>query len=247
MYRPIGISILAFAIMTGLGFAAPAEAQTTLRFEPGKLYEVAMFKITPGKEQEIDKRYFSKAFPLAQQFGMRPIGTFTVDRIEHGPNDVATWGFFEWPDLATKERFESDRRYHELRPIRDGLVDTLRLVYLQVDQPASVTIDPNRMYEFFGVWINRANGAHLQEYFAAAGPFIAEKGVKFIGDFRIVGSPEGYAFLPDSVGFIEWPSKAVKESWFASDAFKRAGYHRALALDRLVVIESSFDVPHGSM
>ncbi len=136
-------------------------------------------------------------------------------------------------------------QFHKLRPIRDSLVDTLRLVYLEAQQPVTVTMRQDRMYEFFGVWMNRTHGAHMQDYFAAAGPFIRQNGVRFIGDFKVVGAPEGYAFLPDSVDFIEWPSKAVKESWFNSAEFKRVGYHRALALDRLVVIESSFDFPQG--
>ena len=239
--------LLPWLTMAAFLFAAPmwAEQPTQLSFEPGKLYEVALFKISPGKEMEIQQRYFSKAFPLAQSYGMRPVGTFSVTQIEHGPDDVATWGFFEWPSLEVKKRFERDAEFRKLRPIRDSLVETLRLVYLEVQEPFTVDMKSDRMYEFYGGWVNRTRAAHLQEYFAVAGPWVGERGVRFLGEFSILGSPDGYRFLPDTVGFIEWPSKKVKEAWFASDEFKQVGFHRALAIDRLVVIESRFDFPEG--
>ena len=58
--------------------------------------------------------------------------------------------------------------------------------------------------------------------------------------FNIVGSPEDYHFLPHTVGFIEWPDRSVKQAWLDSEEFKAVGYHRALAVDRLYVVESKF-------
>ena len=227
---------------------APAHAEqqpVELEFKPDRLYEIAFFTVAPGKATELRDRYFSKVTPIVQKYGGGRLGTFTVNHIEHGPDDVATWGFFEWPSLEAKQSFDKDRKFQELRPIRDRLLQTLRIVYVQVKEPTRVAMRDDRMYEFYGGWINRARGAHLQDYFAVAGPWTAQRGVKFIGEFEIVGSPDDYHFLPDTLGFIEWPNKAVKEAWFASEEFKQVGYHRALAIDRLVVIESDFDFPKG--
>lgn len=52
--------------------------ETTLTFEKGKMIEVAMFSIPSGKEQELKARYFSKAFPIAQECGLRHLGTFEL-------------------------------------------------------------------------------------------------------------------------------------------------------------------------
>ena len=218
----------------------PEVRQTQITFRQGKLIEAAFIKITPGMESQLNEEYFSKVMPLAMEFGMKPLGLFKVTRVEMGDDDAGMWGFFEWPSLETKELFDADPRFIKLRAIRDSLLDSAKMIYLNVAETTTVTIREDRLYEFFGGWINRHNGSHLQQYFEVAGPWVANHGVVFLAQFSIVGSPEGYQFLPDVVGFIEWPNSSVKQAWFDSQEFKTVGYHRALAVDRLYVIESKF-------
>ncbi len=214
--------------------------QTQITFEQGKLIEAAFIKITPGMETRLNEEYFSQVMPLAMSYGMKPLGLFKVTRVELGEDDAGLWGFFEWPSLEAKERFDADPQFIKLRAVRDSMLDSAKMIYLDVAETTAVTIREDRVYEFFGGWINRHNGAHLQQYFEVAGPWLASHGVVFPVKFNIVGSPEGYHFRPDTVGFIEWPSVAVKQAWFDSEEFKAVGYHRALAADRLYAVESEF-------
>jgi len=226
-------------LVMSLTAARPAAAKTTeITFQPGTLVEAVFFRITPGQESALEERYLSKAFPLAAEYGMTPLSTFAVTHIDHGPDDAAMWGLFQWPNLDAKKRFEQDRKFKKLRPVRDSMLDSIKIVYLEPQEAVTVTLHEDRMYEFAGTWVNRTNAPHLQQYFAAAGPFVQENGVKFLGDFKVVGSPPEYEFLPQGAFFIEWPSREVKEKWFASPEFKSVGWHRALALDQLYVVES---------
>ncbi|MEN0062230.1 MAG: DUF1330 domain-containing protein [Myxococcota bacterium] len=224
-----------------LGCTAAAE-DVRLTFDDAKMYEVAMFTVKAGEADALAEKYFAKVIPVAQEYGMRPLASFDVTHQEHGQPHAATWAFFEWPSVEAKTKFEADKRYQRLKPQRDRRLDTLKLVYTQVAEDTSVTLRSDRLYEFFAGWINAHNGSHLPQYFASAGPFIGSRGVKFIGDFKVVGSSDP-EFLPSTVGFIEWPDRSVKEAWFASEEFEQNGWHRALAIDRLVVLEGKVRQP----
>ena len=227
-----------------LTFAAPATAQdvqqSTITFRQGTLVEVAFFKIKAGKEKSLNRDYFSKVVPLAKRYGASVLGMFDVARIDHGPDDAAAWGFFEWPSLEAKQRFDADPTFRRLRPIRDRLLDSLKVTYLRVQATTTVTIRSDKYYEVYGGWINKGNAAHLKEYFAVCGPAIAKLGARFPVQFEVIGTPKAYAFQPDVLGFVEWPSKSAKEAWYASPEFRQVGWHRALAVDRLYVVEGHY-------
>ncbi|MEM6930438.1 MAG: hypothetical protein AAF602_26105 [Myxococcota bacterium] len=227
------------SVLIALLGCAPASAETTLAFRPDTLVEVAMFTIEPGEEQAIEEKYFSKVFPIAAEYGMQPLGTFAVDNIEHGDVEATQWGFFQWPDRAAKERFEADRRFRRLVDERDARLSELKLLYVTVAEPVSIVLDDDRMYEVFAGWLNRHNGARMQDYFAVAGPWVAQRGAEFHGQFTVVGMPEEYGFSsqPQVLGFMSWPSRSTKAAWFGSDAFHDIGWTRASAVDRLVVLE----------
>lgn len=221
---------------------ATASDDVRLTFDDAKMVEVAFFTVKPGEERALNDKYFAKVLPIAAEYGMRPLATFDVDRQEHGAPSAAHWAFFEWPSLQAKEQFEADKRFQRLVPQRDRRLETLELVYTKVAEDTSITLRPDRMYEFFAVWVNPRRAAHMQAYFAAAGPFVAERGVRFVGSFEVVGSSDP-EFRPSTVGFIEWPDRSVKEAWFSSEAFADHGWHRALALDRLYVLEGAARLP----
>ncbi len=224
--------------------AATQAAEVELIFQPSTLVEVAMFSVNPGEELALGEKYFSKVMPIAAEYGMKPLGTFTVAHIEHGDVEAAQWGFFQWPDLASKQDFEADRRFLKLVGERDSRLGTLKIIYVKVEEPTTVTLDDDRYYEIFAGWVNRHEGAHLQDYFAAVGPWIEGKEVQFHGSFTVSGQSEDYGLssVPQMFGFMSWPNRSVKEAWFASDAFRDAGWNRAVALDRLVVLEGTPDL-----
>lgn len=237
----------ALAATAGSSASTGTQAKRTaeITFRKGALIEAAFFRVKPGQQAALDKEYFAKVMPLAQRYGMKPLGMFKVSKIEHGPDDAAMWGLFEWPDEAAKERFEKDPQFAELRPIRDAKLDTLKMVYLNAEETTTVKLRDDRMYEIFGAWVNRHNAPKLKAYFDVAGPWVGQRGAVFPVKLKVVGAPEGHGFLPQRVGFIEWP-EGVKAAWFASPEFAKVGHLRARALDRLYVVESHFMFPPES-
>ncbi|MBX2799997.1 MAG: hypothetical protein KTR31_20115 [Myxococcales bacterium] len=229
-------------IVAAIGLVGGAAWGTELSFDDAKMYEVAFFTVAAGEQEALSKKYFAKVMPIAREYGMRPMGTFAVSHQEHGQPSAATWGFFEWPSLAAKERFEQDKRFQKLKPQRDARLDALQLVYLQVAEDLTVELRDDRLYEVFGGWVNAHHGAHLQDYFAAAGPYLASRDVRFHGDFQVIGSSDP-TFRPDVFGFMEWPDRSVKQGWFDSAAFRQSGWHRAMAVDRLFVLEGTANLP----
>lgn len=211
--------------------------ELNVEFRSDRLIEVAFWKVKPGKDKEINERYFSKAFPLAQKYGLKKLITFKIDKTEHGPDQAKQWGFFEWPSQEKYEAFQKDPDYQKLRPIRDSLMSSLKLTLLKAKETKTVKIEANKRYEVFGAWLNRHNAKHLGEYFKVAGPFVQSRGANFPVDFEIVGSPENYYFKPHKFGFVAWPDASVKKAWFDSEDFRKVGYHRALAIDQLYVVE----------
>ncbi|MEM7625241.1 MAG: hypothetical protein AAF333_06405 [Planctomycetota bacterium] len=257
MRPPLPVFALAAALLAGPIVSAPASAQssapsprtTEMTFEAGTLIDVTLGKIRPGMEGKFANEYFPAAIPIAMEYGLKPLGTFSVTKIDHGPADgFNIWGFFQWPSLERKQAFEKDPRFAPLREFRDSMMDTKPIqVYTQVPETTTVTLTEGRMYEAAFTWVNPEKGGHLQQYFGGAGPFIAENGVRFLGDFQVTGQSDNpeYAFdsLPTKFFFIDWGSPATKEKWFTSETFRNVGWHRALGLDRLVVIESNFNFP----
>ena len=220
-----------------------------LTFNRDRMIEVAFLKVKPGQEARLSKEYFPKVIPIAKEYGIRPLMTFRVSKVDHGPRDkVGLWGFFEWPSVARKAEFEKDPRFAKLRAFRDSLlVEPPKQIYTRVQKTITAEVDKAAAYEAAVVWTNPHREARLKDYFAAAGPFIQKKGVKFIGQFEVIGQPEDpkYRFdsLPNRFLFIQWPNWEVKNEWFSSEEFAQAGHHRALALDRLFIVESAANLP----
>ncbi len=215
-------------------------------FESGKMIEVAFLKIRPGQEARLKNEYFPKAIGVAKEYGIKPLITFPAHKVSHGPADqIGMWGFFQWPSVERKNEFEQDPRFVKLRAFRDSLlVSPPKQIYLSVEKTATVELKKEKLYEAAVLWVNKGAQPHLKQYFDAAGPFVSQRQVKFIGNFKVIGQPVDpkYSFdsAPSSFIFVEWPDESVKNAWFTSKEFQRAGFHRALALDRLVVVESKF-------
>ena len=66
----------------------------TITFEKGKLIEVALFAITPGKESQINEDYFPKVFPVAMEYGLKPMQMFAIQEKTYGECPAEMVGFF---------------------------------------------------------------------------------------------------------------------------------------------------------
>ena len=234
--------LVAFLALT-VTSAHAAEPSAQITFEKDKMIEVVFAKIKPGKMAELQESYFPRIMPIAMSYGAKPLGTLKVDTISHGPDNANLFGFFEWPSVEAKQRFEQNKEAQSLIAYRDTLLESLKITYTHVEETTTVTFHEDRLYEIGSLWINKQNAGLLNEYFDAAGPFIQANNVRFLAEFKPTGSPKAYHMQPDMMFLIEWPSAATKDRWFESEQFRQVGWKRALALDRLYIVEGHFNFP----
>ncbi len=241
----LGTFAAAAVFLTSAGASSSLHAQdpareTQISFRPDTIVEAAFFRVGAGNQEALNQRYLSKVLPLAEEFGMKQLGFFVISEVVSGPDDAKVWGLFQWPDLHSRERFESDPRFIELRAIRDELMDSFKIVHLRPKKAFKLTFRSDRLYEFSGLWMNRTHGNRIERYLAAARPFGEQHDVSLIDGFDVIGTSERYPFLPQQVFIIDWPSKDVKAKWIASESFRSAGWNRALAIDQAYGVEAQF-------
>ena len=235
-------STLAAAAMLALSATAQATEVQAVSIQADTMVEFGFFTIQAGREQELGERYFSKVMPIAAEYGMRPLAMLSIGQTEYGDDLSQTLGLWEWPSLEAKESFEQDRRYKRLAPIRDSMLDNLQLIYTRPTVDVALSLQDDRLYEFAGMWISDTHAEHLGQYFASAGPFLGQNDVQFIGNFEVLGGSDP-SLVPDQIAFFSWPDAQVKEAWFTSETFQESGWHRALALERLFVVEATASAP----
>jgi len=237
--------VLTLTLLAAPGFAENQDKSkaATIEFKKDSMIEIAYLTIKKGKEKELNDRYFTNVMPIAQEYGLKPLGKFKINSTEYGPDNAEMIALFQWPSLEAKEKFDKDPRFQKLKPIRDSMLDHLKLVFLTVDQDTTVNIKDsnNAMYEFAALWINKKNAPKLDEYFTQIGPLIEKYNIQFPAVFNVIGSTsDEYNLEPNVIFMVEWPNGEVKDKVFTSEEFKKAGYLRALALDQLYIVEAEY-------
>lgn len=147
-----------------------SDKTATITFEKGKLIEVGLFSITPGKESQVQEDYFPKIFPIAAEYGLKPMQTFMIHEKMYGENPAKMVGFFEWPSLEQKRAFDQDPRFLKLRNVRNGGLDFLALGYFKVEETTQVTFSSDKIYDFASLWIDPDHATKLEAYFEKVGP-----------------------------------------------------------------------------
>jgi len=235
---------LAFTFIAIQGFAGNKDlcVNATLEFKKDRIIGAAYFTVKKGKDNELKERYFEKVAPIAEEYDIQSLGKFKINSTEYGPDKAEIVFFFDYPNMEAKKSFEQDPRLQKLIPIRDSLLDHLKVIFLSVDQDTKVNFkdQDHTLYNLAAGWINKTHAQKLDEYFAIIGPDLDARGVNFLAVFNVIGSPEQYYLEPSVMMLVEWPNSQAKVDAFEGEAFKKAGYLRALALDQLYIVEVDY-------
>ena len=182
-----------------------AQKSQSITFNKGTLIEVALLSVREGKQNQFYQDYFSQVMPVAIPYGARPIASFATTKKVLGDNPASVIVFFEWASLEEKRAFERNPEFLKLRNIRDNALNYLAQGYFQVEETKTVTVQEDKVYDFAALWIDKANAAKLQEYFAAVMPEATKKGIGYtpIATLNSMGAKD-QDWHPNLIAFAEW-------------------------------------------
>lgn len=195
-------------------------------FSQGKLIEVGLYSIKDGMEAQVKEDYFPKVMPIAMEYGLKPIASFSVEERVYGGSPAQAIGFFEWPSLEAKRNFDADPRYLELRNIRNEALDFLTLGYFEAEETQNVTFRSDRTYDFAAMWLDPNNQEKLGEYFEKVAP-VAEEEYGFVPHLVSLKPLEAHdkTYHPHMVGMSEWPTEESLSNFFENEKVYQKNVH----------------------
>ena len=248
----LGTTVLALSSFAGRFSHAETQPKTTneveaktqeVIFKKNKLIEVAFISVAEGKEKQLNEGYFPKVFPIAQEYGLKPLAKIKVDYTYSEFVKPQIIGFFEWESEEKHAAFLKDPRFLKIKHIRDEALSGLRLGYFTVPQDTQVTFSSDQMVEIYAMWMNPKEAHRMQTYFKNVTPLITGKGNKYDVKFPLSLTPTAYGndtYKPQAFGVAFWKSKESNDHFFGSEAYDQIKHDKEAALSRL-------DVWHGTV
>lgn len=186
------------------------QAQTDIRsysMKKGEAFDIIFLNTKPGSE-DVQKKYFEKAFPIAKEGGYTPLkGLAIKDNPLQGNYHPEVMVFGTWASVELREKFVADieKSVPDFHAMRREIWSTFNLTYWEVGQDYSFDIDPAKFNVVTAYWSGddtsfpKFRKAWLKQVEKSGGN-------KLIGFFK-GSSPFGYDYNPDHLTIIEWESK----------------------------------------
>lgn len=193
------------ATMETAKMALPAQKFKTINFKKDKIYELSYFTVKPGKQKQLDEKYFPVSMPIVAEYGGKMHAMFVVTDIVKGDLEGQMLGIFEWPSLEVKDKMHEDPRFKKVAPIMMDSLSYFKTGFYEIEKDTDVTFSSRKSYEFFGAWIN--SGDTLKEYFKVSAPIKKSYGhpePKFKLSLKPAKGQGFFAYAPDMSGIVEW-------------------------------------------
>ncbi len=183
----------------------PAQKFKTINFKKDKIYEFSYFTVKPGKQKQLDEKYFPVSMPIVAEYGGKMHAMFMVTDNIKGDLEGQMLGIFEWPSLDVKNKMHEDPRFKKVAPVMMDALSYFKTGFYEIENDANVTFSNQKSYEFFGAWIN--SDETLKEYFKVSGPIKKSYGhpePKFKLALKPAKGQGLFAYTPDMSGIVEW-------------------------------------------
>ena len=177
--------------------------EKTIKFVPGKSYEVTGIWVKPGKMQQLNE-YFGKIFPYAAKtYGIKPIVSF-VDPTGYSGEFIPHIMFLnEWPSVDSFKKFVADPKAVALFPERDDAVFKLVVSQYEVPKEVEITVKEGDTIEFAGIWLKPGKEEQFKTYYQSVVPIAMQNGMKPVTPLKLVHSYSG-DFAPHIAGLNYW-------------------------------------------
>ncbi len=203
-----------------------AQKEKVVVFEPGKVYEVFLYKITD--KDKLQNEYSPRAKKIAKEFGVKHIATFDVATINFsaGAGKPRTVSIFEFEDIDTYRRFQNDLDYVKLKGIRNSSIGYVAQGVFATDEQVAMPLDKTLSYDFNASWTVPENMPNLDKYFEKVGPIAVEKyGFNpSAGPFLKRVSYDGN-WNPDFVKISTWPDPNAINRFFQNESVYKEVEH----------------------
>ncbi len=203
-----------FTSALGVSLALLGVPSFAYDLKPGELLTFVLSEGKPGGE-EVLKTYFSKAFPLAQEAGMKEITTFKVEKTLMGDGKPEGSGLYHWPNKAAAAKTRNNPDYiKNYKPLRPQAWKQLQAVDMDIKQAMSINLDKTKTYTAALIWIK--DQAAYDRYFEGAKAARDRMGVKTIlklPGVRYDKLTEGEITPPSLVVILEWASAKDAEAY----------------------------------
>ncbi len=220
----------------------------TVSFKKGMIYDIAYFSVKSGKEKQLNEDYFPQALRIGKDYGVSMLASFGVTDVTAGDISPQMVAIFEWPSLAVKERFEKDKRYKKIVPLRDASLSFIKVAFYEVAEDVEVVFRDDKSYEFFGAWLTPEAETFLPKYFEVSEPIKRTYGrpyPEFKVNFALVkNAPKGdFSYAPHMAGIVEWDKSEDFQVLNSNKRFqKEAAPLMAKALTRIDMLHTKLQI-----
>ncbi|ACE83657.1 DUF1330 domain-containing protein [Cellvibrio japonicus] len=188
---------------------------------PGQRLTIVFSENKPGGE-DVQKKYFEQAFPLAQAAGMQEITTFKVEKTLAGPGKPEGSGLYSWPSKEASQKSRQNPQYlKDIKPLRGLAWNELQSTDVDITAPLALTLDKEKRYTIALLWLQ--DKAAYKSYFSGTQALRDKLGIKTI--FALTPSRHetiaaGETTPPDLAVLLEWPQTASTDDYVESPEFQ---------------------------
>ena len=209
----------------GSACAVPEVKTADVRFRKDKVYEIAFFSVTEGKEAQLFGQYLPAAQPYFDQYGAKVLGMFSVTESRSEVLDSKMAAIFEWPNIEAKQALAADAGFQEVAKLREGAFSFFNAGWFAAPEDTAVTFRSDKLYEIGGASLFRTASAKasLDEYFQVSGPIKENYGgvaPKFLVMMKPTGPESASSYTHDMQFIVEWDSVEDNAKLFADEDFK---------------------------
>ena len=196
-----------------------------VQFRKDRVYEIAFFSVTEGKQAQLFEQYLPAAQPYFDEYGVKVVGMFNVTESRSDALDSQMAAIFEWPSIEAKDRLAADTGFQEVAKLREGVFSFFNAGWFAAPEDMLVTFRSDKHYELGGATLfpTEAAKAALGNYFEVSGPIKQRYGgvpPKFLVMMSPTGPASASSYSHAMQFIVEWDSVEDQAKLFANEEFK---------------------------
>lgn len=217
---------IAIILLTMLSWSAQAQSEIqSYDLKKGQAFDIIFLNTKPATE-DLKKKYFESAYPIALGMGYTPLTGFGVSESPlQGNYHPEVMVFGTWPSIQARKQFLVDigttmPNFHAMR--RD-IWSTFFLTYWEVKEDVSFKINPEKYNVVTSYWSN--DGSSFGDFKKTWLKALKKSKGENIIELTDGDSPFGYDYNPDYMVITQWDSKAAYDDF----------YKKSIKLDRSAI------------
>ncbi|MEO0365160.1 MAG: DUF1330 domain-containing protein [Pseudomonadota bacterium] len=181
-------------------------------------------------------QYLRNAFGLAEQHGMKVLGSLNVTEVISGDFKPQVLAFYSWPSVAAEQAFDAMPEWKPIKATRPDGWDDLRFHDATACQDLTLRFASDKSYTLATAWVNPENPDDYDNYLKGIEPALNALGGRFVYQMRdpVFSALVSTESPPSRLTLVEWKSPEDLDRFLQSDGFKQ---HSALLTSGTVGFE----------